>query len=444
MWIKKITSKLYLYVIACFVLSAVVSLCFWYGAGIILQHIENVQYEKIAETQKQNFDSLAPKIQELIDKNGYSARDIAKMYRYDDNHDNKSYELFSIASNGKIYNGEDNSFLNTNKFFKDMYIYSINFSEGEGFIVINPITEESVSDFYESAVIVFSILIFIILTYFTIYKQLKYIETIDKEISYLAKGDLTHRIKVCGHNELSHLATSINTMSYLLNEKIEQEKLQDKKQRELITNISHDLRTPLTSVIGYLYILKDKKFGNEKEALSYLDKATSKSEYLHKLLNELFAYTKLTNGDVSYSPKQINLHTFALQYLEVQDINVELLSDENKLPIMTDIDWLHRIMDNLFDNIRKYADLDEPVRMTLKKKLTSVYLVLENKTKQDLEGKAEFIFDRMYVSKESRTDTSSGLGLAIVKESMTKMNGTAYAKYKNKILQIILKFNMET
>lgn len=113
-----------------------------------------------------------------------------------------------------------------------------------------------------------------------------------------------------GNNELSRLAANINEMSGLLKERIDIEKKADIKQRQLITNISHDLRTPLTVLTGYLDILENHSYENQEEADDFIYCASKKCSQLQKIIEELFTYNKLINGDIPICIENVDIIKF--------------------------------------------------------------------------------------------------------------------------------------
>lgn len=436
MWIKKISKQLYFYVLASFLLSGIVSIVIWYGVNSLLHSIEENRFDLNEEEQLILFEATVKNIKEEIDENNYSAVDFAEK---SDFHENQDFLIYIISPQGRMIKDHEGDELLGNSALDNMYISPVTFSDGQGFIIIDPHLPGTVSNIYETIAMLVAITSFVFFSFFMISKQLKYFEKIESVVSLLAKGDLTHKVEIKGQNELARLATSINQMSDSLDSKIKKEKAEDLKHRRLITNLSHDLRTPLTSIIGYLNILVDKKYIDDKEARDYLNKAMTRSEHLKKLLTDLFDYTKLTYGDLVYDPIEVNLNTFVLQYLETCEVDVKTCF-KDQIQVHADTNWLIRVMDNLFDNIKKYAIPKTDVNLCLKKEGAKGILILENHTEDDLSETIDLIFERTFVANEARSSESSGLGLTIVKESMKQMNGTTNANYENGIFKIKLTF----
>ncbi len=465
MWIKRLSRKLYIHVLLCVVLAGALSLGFWYTSSSVLEYIAIRQYETNERENKLYYDTLVEELKaEIAEKNltfwdieeedydieselieEYREEFLRNPFTQDDKDEGlaiegKAFEVYFVSATGSMFYPDEDINLLKDWYFESMYIYPVEFADGAGFVIINPQINKLISDIYEGTTVIVSILLFILITLWTIRKQFKYIEEIDREVLALSQGNLDHRIAVKGNNELTHLATTINEMSASLQEMMRKETQIERKQRTLITNISHDLRTPLTSTIGYLNMLTDKKYKDETEAQEFLEKAKQKSLQLQGLLNDLLSYAKLTNSDVPYHPINIDLYTFVLQYIETQELDVNVYTHTKETFVKVDTDWLYRIMDNLFDNIRKHATEGTAISLLLHREADKIIFRLQNEVAEDLTGKTEFLFDRMYVSNEARTDTSSGLGLAIVAESMEKMGGSATATFDEGIFQIVLTF----
>lgn len=431
--------RLYIYVIVSFLLAGIISFGFWYGASSGVKYLHQQQYNREATVQKQQCDSAAKEIQKKIDENAYTAAQVSE--RFGDRHENE-YTLFTVSSKGITEDESKEGYVRFDQFIRHMYIYPTEFANGSGYIVMNPTPNEGMFEAAEMGVNVITALMFALISFLLLRRRIKYIEEINEGIKKFSRGQLDHNIPIKGKDELTNVALSMNQMSDSLDAKIRKERLQEKKQRKLITDVSHDLRTPLTAMIGYLRILSDNGAKDGEETKKYLSKAWGKSMEMQSLLDELFTYARLTNGDVDHSISKIRLDTFVRQYLELQETDVTVEGDD-KIEVMADTVWLRRIMDNLFDNIRKHGTPDEQVRLTLSQDDGYAYLALANETEDDLSEKVDLLFDRMYVSEESRTDQSSGLGLAIVAEAMKAMNGTAYAEFSDGMLKIILKFPKE-
>ena len=142
--------------------------------------------------------------------------------------------------------------------------------------------------------------------YFFAARKVKYIKSLTKGIDEFSKGNLDYNIVKKGRDELSHLAEGMNLMAENLKSSMEAEKKQDRFKTELITNVSHDLRTPLTSLVGYLELVKDEKT-SEDNRKKYTNIAIEKAYKLKTLIGDLFDYSKLECGGITLEKNNINI-----------------------------------------------------------------------------------------------------------------------------------------
>ena len=199
-----------------------------------------------------------------------------------------------------------------------------------------------------------SFLSFIIMFYFITNKKMKYIEIVSIGLLEISKGNLDYRIKKYGEDELAMLADNINYMAEKLKIKIDSERKAEKTKNDLITNVSHDLRTPLTSIKGYLELIKNKKYTKENQLDQYANISYNQAEKLEFLINDLFEYTKLSNNAVKFDKQNITLNELLDQLIEelvpiCESETVTILKDFIKEKIIVNVDpnKVARVFENL-------------------------------------------------------------------------------------------------
>lgn len=175
--------------------------------------------------------------------------------------------------------------------------------EGEIYYLLNNTTLAGVSryDYTQEPVILgflVGVMIFVAIILRGTKKKMKYIEYLAFCLGEISKGDLDFVVEKRGEDELFQVAEAMTQMEVKLKEQMQERAQAEKTKSELITNVAHDLRTPLTSVIGYMGLVKDEKYQDKEEAAKYLDIAYNKSERLKILIEDLFEYTKLSNRAV--------------------------------------------------------------------------------------------------------------------------------------------------
>lgn len=282
--------------------------------------------------------------------------------------------------------------------------------------------------------------VFILVFYILTKRKVGYIQRISSGVGIIAQGELAHRVPEVGKDELFMLAKSINHMSHSLKNQIDAERAAERSKQELITNVSHDLRTPLTSVLGYLKLVIDKKYDSPEQMEEYLHTVYNKSEKIKVLIDDLFDYTKLTYSDIGLERVRISLNELveqmAEEYIPVLEENRLVM----KLDLPTEDAWclvdpqkLHRVLENLLSNAVKYSDKPGDIIVRITSENNGFHLMMENPA-QNLEGlDLTQIFDRFYRLDTSRSSETggSGLGLAIAKGIVEAHGGTIGVSYES-------------
>lgn len=278
------------------------------------------------------------------------------------------------------------------------------------------------------------IAIFLIVFTLLINVKVKYIKYITKEVKVIKQEGFGKTIEVKGGDELSELCKSINDMSVELGMKIENEKRIENNKNELITNISHDLKTPLTSIIGYLELLNSKDV-NEKDKEEYLKIAYNKSLRLKSLVTELFEYTKLAGSDIKLKRDKMNISVLLNQAVGEsiinfidKNINVILNNPYNEIYCNIDSTQMLRVFENLIKNAEKYSDSDSDFNVEVNINEEDVLISFMNKCKDFKKENTEDIFEKFYRNDKSRTEEGSGLGLAITKRIVELHEGKIWAE----------------
>ena len=141
-------------------------------------------------------------------------------------------------------------------------------------------------------------ILFTCLFIFYLQRYYRYISEITEGINRIALGDFESKIPVRYNDELSSVADTVNRLSVSIQKMIEVQKENEQSKNDLITSVAHDLRTPLTSIIGYVDLLKKNGFQDKDKFKEYIDVIDERTRSLNKLINELFEYTKLTSHDI--------------------------------------------------------------------------------------------------------------------------------------------------
>lgn len=282
---------------------------------------------------------------------------------------------------------------------------------------------------------------------FLVNRKVKYIKLLTKEIKVIKDEGFGKTIEVIGQDELAQLCESINTMSIELRKKIDRENIIEKNKNELITGVSHDLRTPLTSIIGYIDLIKNNGYINEEKSREYMNIIDDKAKNLNKLINELFEYTKLSSHDIKLNYSKVEIGSLLQQLvgeythiLNKQGLEVYTEIDDTDIFVNIDVEKIVRVLENLLTNAKKYSVDNSTVVIKLFKEDKYVVIAISNETQNIFTEDLEKIFERFYKVDKSRNDKdSSGLGLAIVKRIVELHNGEIKVDLEDNIIQFIVK-----
>ena len=202
----------------------------------------------------------------------------------------------------------------------------------------------------------------------------------------------------------------------------------ERLKAELITNVSHDIKTPLTSIINYSDLLKNEKINNEK-ANEYIDILYNKSQRLKRLTEDLIEASKIQTGNVSLKEERINVVELIRQATgEFEDkfnqkgLNTIIDCKQNEIFILADSRYMYRIIENLFSNISKYALENSRVYIDIKINGDNVRIDIKNISKDKLNISADELMQRFVRGESSRTTEGSGLGISIA-QNLTILQG---------------------
>lgn len=284
------------------------------------------------------------------------------------------------------------------------------------------------------------VLIFFIiyLIFYTVRMKLE-IKNISKQIRTWNGENINIRTNAI-NNEIEELVRDINSI-YDENQKVRAEnKRIDEELRRSISNMSHDLRTPLTSISGYIQLIKNDK-SSEEEKKEYLDIVDKRARSLQGLITNFYDLSRLNSNDYIFNFKNINLKNILLENIatyygsfisddiepsiEIQDKVSNIISDENAV---------NRIFSNLIGNMIKHGG--KFISINLKEEENFIVTEFINSVEYSEEIQVDKIFDRFYIGDKSRTRNNTGLGLAITKTLVEKLGHSIKAKLDNDKLYI--------
>ena len=262
---------------------------------------------------------------------------------------------------------------------------------------------------------------------------IRYISRISEAVQNISEGDLDTVIDVIGDDEFSSMAANLNHMAADIKKLMEKERESERTKNELITNVAHDLRTPLTSIIGYLELLAGNQQVPADMQHKYIEIAYGKSRRLQKLIEDLFGFTKLNCGKIAMHVGQIDIVKLLGQLVEEaypnfveKGLSYDLQSNVPAKIINADGNLLARLFDNLIGNAIKYGADGKRVLVKIHAEGETVTVSVTNYGYVIPADELPLIFNKFYRVEQSRSSSTggTGLGLAIAKEIVDMHGGT--------------------
>lgn len=376
-----------------------------------------------ASEEKHYFQShltkLVEDLQTYIDENDLKTTDAEmisywnddKWYVYMNIHKDKKILYDTVNYPKKVSDEEEQRELQSNDFMNN---YTLEFKDTTAEITITAFFNARFQNFINAASVAFLAVTFIATFLLLFSRKIKYIKKIEQGIKIAESGSLEYRIPVKGNDELSSLANSINEMSGVITDQLVLESEMRQKNKDMVTSISHDIRTPLTSVICYLDLIADGKYQDKEQLDRYIENARVNAYQIKKLSENLFIHFVSSPGDIDYEFERINANEFIFQLildttfeLEESGFEVKFKNElHNQIHIDVDITQFRRIFTNICSNIIKYADKDTPIEFSAS--TTKNFLLIKQANR---------------VSKSKDQSESFGIGIKNCKEIVKNHNG---------------------
>ena len=318
------------------------------------------------------------------------------------------------------------------------YYYTAEFADGTADVFLYGFFSYPLYSYAMTAEILLAVILLVAIVILGIRKPVRYIGRLKAECEILGSGDLDYQVTVQGKDELSLLARGLDNMRMALRESNEKEAEITAANRRMITEMSHDLRTPLTSLLIYTEILGKKVAKDPRQAMEYVSKIEKKARQIKRLSDNIFEYALITEETKAELGEPQTLRELFYDplsemtaYLGERGYMVELRPDtgsgSERRQIRVNEEYINRIMDNIVSNIEKYADKSMPVR--IETIYTEKYggLVFRNGTVRDAGDR------RM-------TEGSTNIGLHNVEKMMKNMSGYCRVKQTECIFELSLMF----
>lgn len=325
-------------------------------------------------------------------------------------------------------------------YFEDFWIFGDLFIEmkDQSLLQVNPF------------VYIFLILLAITAIFWRLHRRYRNYEMrhIISELHYIAQGNFEYRIPPSSDDNLQEFIDSIHVLVDSTVEAMEEERRIEQTKDELITNVSHDIRTPLTSIIGYLGLVEEGRYHTPEEVRQYVHTAYKKARQMTVLVDDLFEYTSIRQTNTSLNVIQFDmlqlLEQLAIDFhleAEAKGMRIDINSWAEKVEMQGDTDKLVRVFSNLLSNALKYGKDGNQIEIVLEPAQKGwVRITIKNDGEPIPAEALEQLFERFYRAETSRSQASAstGLGLAIAKSIVELHQGNISAKTSEKWTSFIV------
>lgn len=311
---------------------------------------------------------------------------------------------------------EKDVYIETSSFLLTLYYpqfedYTLKFYDGTYNLTVYSYQGVWFMELYVMAAIALCVMLFLFIIIRFVRRKINYILKIGDEMKLIENGDFQHPILYKGKDELTDLAIQLNQLRTVLDQNMRSEKEAKEANQDLVTAMSHDLRTPLTSLLGYLDILDMKIYKNDEEREEYIKKCKAKADQIKDMSDRLFTHFLIYAQDENIQLEVLNqnqlnamIEAFGGELID-SGFDIQMLIDSNTYQIQGEQSFLKRIFDNLLSNIRKYGN--SFVLIQLKKENSAITITIKNDHKEDISN-----------------EESSQIGLKSVRKMLSYMNAT--------------------
>lgn len=275
-------------------------------------------------------------------------------------------------------------------------------------------------------------------------KKVKEYNAIKEGVEKIKMGDIHHKIEILSSGELGKLGKDINSIADGLNQAVANELKSERLKTELITNVSHDIRTPLTSIITYVDLLKREEDKSKIE--EYIGIIEQKSHRLKSLTDDLFEASKASSGSIPVNLEKIDIVSLITQGLgelneeiEESELEFRLNHPNGKAYVKADGKLLWRAIENLLSNIFKYALKGSRVYIDIYELENEIALTIKNISAYELNISSQELMERFKRGDEARASEGSGLGLSIAKSLIDIQNGSFNIEIDGDLFKAMIK-----
>lgn len=308
--------------------------------------------------------------------------------------------------------------------------------------------EKTLTDRFIMILLFLFLIIFNFVVYHFIYKKSIEFDRLEYAVKSMAIGDINYKLEETDFSGKEIItAKSLNSIGQGLEKAISNQVKSERLKADLITNVSHDLKTPLTSIINYVDLIKREEIQNKKVA-EYVDVLERKSRHLKNLTEDLLEASKLSSGNVSVEMNNIDIVEMIMQMNgefeeKYAQNNLTLVPDLPKEAVMVNADVRHlwRILDNIYTNACKYAKRDTRVYVSIKSEEDMAVFIMKNISEYPLNINSDELTERFVRGDISRSTEGSGLGLSIAKSLADLQKAVFDIQIDGDLFKIIIKLH---
>ena len=362
------------------------------------------------------------RLQSYIDSNGLTLEDTDKLKEWVSSQrsliltiyrDNKA--VFSSDENIVVSPSDFNDYAMEGDIISGSREYMLQFKDGKAEVTMTYMFENRYYIIADVCAGLISFGVFMAILFLFIRHKMKYIALLESELKILKGGDLDYFVTEQGTDELASLAHEINAMRCAIKERQEAEETYQQSSRELVTAMSHDLRTPLTALIGYIDILYMGKYQDPKKQQQYFEALRKKAYQIKDMSDKLFEYFIVFGKDSNDLEMQTagaaefigQVVEESLFDLESKGFTIIRSSNEINCSLSIDVDSIRRVFGNIFSNLLKYADPSMPIRVEYQQQSDRLLIRFENR-----------------ISRNHSDKKSSNIGLKTCEKIMDEHKGT--------------------
>ena len=317
---------------------------------------------------------------------------------------------------------------------------------------------ESIGITYDAQMILLSVLVIVCIigtVYFTnrfltkfVFSKIKQpLETLVNGVHQISDGNLDYRISYDTNDEFKSVCEDFNSMANRLKTSVEEVRKNEQNRNFMLAGISHDLRTPLTSIINYVKGLRDGIAKSPEKEQEYLDVIYRKSCEMEGLIDQLFLFSKLETGNLPFYFKQMPIRNYIVTLLDSLESDLQnnhaiinLASDCGAQKVLLDGEQMRRVISNiLYNSVKHNTDKEICIVVTLYQEGNSIFIRIKDDGAGVSEEQISRLFDSFYRGDEARGNpaSGSGLGLSIAKMIVTAHGGKISAENDNGLAIVI-------